>query len=85
MLGLLPALQNPTVSDLSDRDWVAVNTILDETVVRHIIPRLKTAALEESSSTRSTKLLTNGQELARPLLVHRLGERVVLEESSRAG
>ena len=43
VLGLLPALQNPTVSDLSDRDWVAVNTILDETVVRHIIPRLKTA------------------------------------------
>ncbi len=43
VLGLLPALQNPTVSDLSDRDWVAVNTILDETVVRHIIPHLKTA------------------------------------------
>ena len=43
ILALLPALQNPTVSDLADKDWVDVNTILDESVVRHIIPRLKTA------------------------------------------
>jgi len=40
VLSLLPALKRPTVSDLSDRDWVAVNTILDESVVRRIIPRL---------------------------------------------
>ena len=37
VLTLLPALQRPTVSDLADADWVAVNTILDEAVVRHII------------------------------------------------
>ncbi len=43
VLSLLPALQRPTVSDLADKDWVDVNTILDESVVRHIIPRLKTA------------------------------------------
>ncbi|MGQ9574551.1 MAG: ATP phosphoribosyltransferase [Thermoguttaceae bacterium] len=43
VVALLPALQNPTVSDLADRNWVAVNTVLDETVVRHIIPRLKAA------------------------------------------
>jgi len=43
VLSILPALQKPTVSDLSDKDWVAVNTILDESIVRHIIPRLKTA------------------------------------------
>ena len=43
VLSLLPALQNPTISDLADRDWTAVNTILDESVVRHIIPRLKAA------------------------------------------
>ena len=43
ILALLPALQNPTVSDLADKDWVDVNTILDESVVRHIIPRLKAA------------------------------------------
>ena len=43
VLALLPALQNPTVSDLSDDQWVAVNTVLDESTVRHIIPRLKEA------------------------------------------
>jgi ATP phosphoribosyltransferase len=39
----LPALQNPTVSSLSDPEWVAVNTILDESVVRAMMPRLKAA------------------------------------------
>jgi ATP phosphoribosyltransferase len=39
----LPALQTPTVSHLSDPDWVALNTIVDESVVRTIIPRLKDA------------------------------------------
>jgi ATP phosphoribosyltransferase len=34
-------LKNPTVSSLSDPEWVAVNTILDESVVRSIIPQLK--------------------------------------------
>lgn len=43
VLALLPALQKPTVSDLADKGWVDVNTILDESIVRHIIPRLKTA------------------------------------------
>jgi ATP phosphoribosyltransferase len=43
ILSLLPALQKPTISALSDPDWVDVNTILDESVVRNIIPRLKTA------------------------------------------
>jgi ATP phosphoribosyltransferase len=39
----LPALQTPTISTLSDPDWVAINTIVDESVVRQIIPRLKAA------------------------------------------
>jgi ATP phosphoribosyltransferase len=43
VLGVLPALQKPTVSTLSDPDWVAINTIVDEAVVRQIIPRLKAA------------------------------------------
>src|SRR5438477_1232581 len=43
VLGILPALQKPTVSSLSDEAWVAVNTILDENIVRHIIPQLKQA------------------------------------------
>jgi ATP phosphoribosyltransferase len=43
VLGVLPALKNPTISALSDSDWVAVNTIIEESVVRLILPRLKAA------------------------------------------
>lgn len=43
VLALLPALQQPTISSLADEAWVDVITILDETIVRHIIPRLKSA------------------------------------------
>ena len=43
VLKLLPALQKPTISSLSDADWVDVNTILDEVVVRKLIPDLKRA------------------------------------------
>ena len=39
----LPALQKPTVASLSDPDWVDVNTIVDESYVRMIVPRLKAA------------------------------------------
>ena len=43
VLAVLPALNSPTVSELSDTGWVAVNTILEESVVRDVIPRLKAA------------------------------------------
>jgi ATP phosphoribosyltransferase len=43
VLAVLPALKRPTISHLSDEDWLAVNTILDESTVRDIIPRLKQA------------------------------------------
>jgi ATP phosphoribosyltransferase len=43
VLAVLPALKNPTISELSDSDWVAVNTIIEEAVVRQILPRLKAA------------------------------------------
>jgi ATP phosphoribosyltransferase len=43
VLKVLPALQNPTISELSDKDWVDVNTIVDEKIVRRIIPKLKEA------------------------------------------
>jgi ATP phosphoribosyltransferase len=46
VLDVLPALKRPTVSHLSDEDWLAVNTILDESTVRSIIPRLKEAGAE---------------------------------------
>lgn len=43
VLAILPALQKPTISQLSDDAWVAINTVLDEATVRSIIPRLKEA------------------------------------------
>ncbi|MEI9974345.1 MAG: ATP phosphoribosyltransferase [Ignavibacteriota bacterium] len=46
VLAVLPALKRPTISHLSDEAWLAVNTILDETTVRDIIPRLKAAGGE---------------------------------------
>ena len=46
VLAVLPALKRPTISHLSDDAWLAVNTILDETTVRDIIPRLKQAGGE---------------------------------------
>lgn len=46
VLSVLPALKNPTVSHLSDEEWLAVNTILDEPTVRDIIPRLKQAGAQ---------------------------------------
>jgi ATP phosphoribosyltransferase len=46
VIAVLPALKNPTISQLSDSEWVAVNTILDESAVRNIIPRLKEAGAQ---------------------------------------
>ncbi len=46
VLEVLPALKRPTISHLSDPEWLAVNTILDESTVRTIIPRLKKAGAQ---------------------------------------
>jgi ATP phosphoribosyltransferase len=43
VLSVLPALKNPTISALSDSEWVAVNTVIEEAVVRQILPKLKAA------------------------------------------
>ncbi len=43
VLSVLPALKRPTISQLSDPEWVAVNTVIEEKTVREIIPRLKAA------------------------------------------
>ena len=43
VLGVLPALQKPTISHLSDEDWLAVNTVIDESAAWDVIPRLKEA------------------------------------------
>src|ERR671912_1992162 len=46
VLALLPALQRPTISPLSDAEWVAVNTIIEEKTVRDLIPQLKGASAQ---------------------------------------
>src|SRR3954462_12673165 len=46
LLRTLPALRNPTISSLSQEGWVAVETIIDEHVVRELIPALKAAGAE---------------------------------------
>jgi ATP phosphoribosyltransferase len=43
VLAVLPALNSPTISQLSNSDWVAVNTIVEERVARDVIPKLKAA------------------------------------------
>jgi ATP phosphoribosyltransferase len=43
VLGVLPALNSPTISQLRDEEWVALNTILENHLVRDVIPRLKAA------------------------------------------
>ena len=46
LLENLPALRNPTVSRLADEEWVAIETVLDEAVVRELIPKLKAMGAE---------------------------------------
>ncbi len=46
LLNSLPALRNPTISHLSTPGWVAVETIIDEHIVRELIPRLKELGAE---------------------------------------
>jgi ATP phosphoribosyltransferase len=46
VVALLPALQRPTISPLSNSDWVALNTIIEERTVRELIPKLKEARAE---------------------------------------
>lgn len=57
VLSLLPALQKPTVSSLADEAWVDVLTVLDEKVVRHIVPKLKAAGARGIVEYPLTKLI----------------------------
>ena len=43
VLAVLPALKRPTISTLSDHDWLAVNTVIEESAAWEIVPRLKEA------------------------------------------
>jgi ATP phosphoribosyltransferase len=57
VLGQLPALQKPTVASLSDPDWVDVNTIVDESYVRVIVPQLKAAGAKGIVEYQITKII----------------------------
>jgi ATP phosphoribosyltransferase len=46
IINTVPALRNPTISPLSNPDWVALETIIDESVAREIIPELKRLGAE---------------------------------------
>jgi ATP phosphoribosyltransferase len=46
VLQLIPALRKPTISQLADDQWIALETIIDENIVRKIIPQLKRAGAE---------------------------------------
>ena len=46
VLAVLPALNKPTIAALSDNDWVAVNTVIEETVAWEVIPKLKASKAE---------------------------------------
>nr|HPM42668.1 ATP phosphoribosyltransferase [Candidatus Omnitrophota bacterium] len=46
VLGILPAMKKPTISNLTDPDWVDVDTIIDEKVVKYLIPQLKRAGAQ---------------------------------------
>jgi ATP phosphoribosyltransferase len=43
VLSILPAIDSPTISALSDAGWAAVNTIIEESVLRDVIPQLKSS------------------------------------------
>ncbi len=58
VLDQLPALQRPTVSSLSDPDWVDVNTIVDESVVRTIMPQLRAAGARGIVEYPINKIIT---------------------------
>jgi ATP phosphoribosyltransferase len=57
VLPLLPALQKPTISSLSDSEWVAVNTILPEDTVRHLLPALRQAGARGIVEYPITKII----------------------------
>ncbi|OGX06522.1 MAG: ATP phosphoribosyltransferase [Omnitrophica WOR_2 bacterium GWA2_47_8] len=46
VLALLPSLKNPTISELSQKDWAAIETVIDESSVRNLIPQLKGAGAQ---------------------------------------
>ena len=57
VLKVLPPQMKPTISELSDRDWVDINVILEDKVVREYAPRLKGAGAEDIVEYPLTKII----------------------------
>jgi ATP phosphoribosyltransferase len=57
VLEVMPALHNPTVSSLSDKGWVAVETVLHTTEIKHVVPRLKRAGASGIVEFPITKII----------------------------
>jgi len=57
VIAILPAIDKPTVSSLSDPSWVAVNTVVDEDIVRRIVPQLKKAGAHGIVEYPLTKII----------------------------
>ena len=73
VVAVLPALQKPTLSGLVNGDWIAVNTVIDESVVRDIIPRLKQAGasgIVEYPLNQDHRIAPQERRLSAPLLAH---------------
>ncbi len=57
VLSLLPSLKNPTVSNLSREGWLALETVIDEKIVRNLIPKLKEAGAQGIIEYSLSKLI----------------------------
>ena len=57
LLDVLPAMKQPTVSQLVQSDWLAVETILEEKLVRELIPALKKAGAQDIIEYPLTKVI----------------------------
>ena len=57
ILGVLPAMKQPSISRLVDSEWVAIETVLDETQVRDLIPALKSAGAQDIIEYQLSKVI----------------------------
>jgi len=75
LLQTLPALRNPTISNLSQEGWVAAETIIDEHIVRELIPALKAAGAEGIIEYPSIKWFTEPGSMISPFLLTNCSNR----------
>jgi ATP phosphoribosyltransferase len=57
VLAVMPALHNPTISHLSDTGWLAVETVLHNTDIKNVVPRLKRAGASGIIEFPITKII----------------------------